>query len=72
MVSGAKVKEVTFYWSTEHGRCQDCGRPAAFRAPDAYGVGQEGPKLCSVCAATHAADGERITWIVDPLAEEES
>ena len=64
------IIEVIHHWSDEHGACYDCGNPAAFYAPDMYGE-TEGPrkenKLCSVCAANHAAtDGERIVWLTDP------
>ena len=53
---------VVFQWSREHGECSECGLPAAFRS---------GPrKLCAVCAASYAADGERIARI-SPENEEE-
>lgn len=61
--------EVTFQWHTLHGSCYDCGCPAAFLAPDRYGVGKpvtDDNKLCCVCAANAAVDGERIERI-EPL-----
>ena len=54
------VQAFTFLWSRNHGDCYDCGRPAAFRATEAYGRQIEGPILCAVCAANYAADGELI------------
>lgn len=51
---------VVFHWSTKHGPCYDCGLPAAFLAPKAYGEDGAGQKLCAVCAANGAADGEQI------------
>lgn len=59
-------------WSENHGQCYDCGLPAAFRVPDAYGNAWErgkdetlGPEhlRCAVCAANAAVMGERITRI---------
>lgn len=55
-----ETETVTLVWSTRHGRCYDCGLPAAYRAelypnlPDAW------ENLCSICAAHHAANGEKI------------
>jgi hypothetical protein len=49
---------VCFRWSTEHGRCAECGRPAAFRV---LGLAdREQAKRCAVCAANAAVDGERV------------
>lgn len=60
------TEEVTFHWSTEHGKCHECGLPAAFFAPELYGktedVNSEN-KLCAVCAANASVDGERIERI---------
>jgi len=47
---------VVFEWSTEHGECYDCGCPAAYTTDPIT-------KLCAVCAAQHAADGETIVWL---------
>lgn len=57
--------EVTFEWSADHGRCYDCGLPAAFLDVDCYGPGRH-EKHCAVCAANHAADGSTIRRI-EPL-----
>lgn len=79
----APEEEVTFTWSTRAGRCYDCGRPAAFlrgtylRQPH---DSDETTKLCAVCAANAAADGEPITRIdfarfnapVNSVAQEET
>ena len=57
---------VVHFWSDEHGYCRECGNPAAFLVPDAYGdvpIGDE-HKRCAVCAANAAADGELVTRIV--------
>lgn len=55
------VEKVEFKWSTLHGRCYECGLPAAFylRASDTGAV-EDYQKLCAVCAADLAADGETI------------
>lgn len=42
---------VTFSWEDVHGRCDDCGLPAAFK-----GIGNTDAILCAICAANHAAD----------------
>jgi hypothetical protein len=53
-------------WHNDHGPCYECGLPAAFAVPDAYGRRDaEEPftakhKRCAVCAANDAVDGERI------------
>jgi hypothetical protein len=61
------TEAVLFHWSTEHGTCYECGLPAAFYLPDAYGMDSEGPtevnKRCAVCAANDAAEGERVARI---------
>jgi hypothetical protein len=56
---------VTFYWSTKHGRCYDCGLPAAFFTVSNKGDKEITPeqKLCAVCAANHACEGEVINRI---------
>jgi len=46
---------VVFQWSRNHGDCEDCGLPAAFAG--------ESRKMCAVCAAHAAAEGETITRI---------
>jgi hypothetical protein len=71
MVRGADALEtVIFQWSTSNGKCYECGLPAWYRVPDAYGPDsdQEHPKhlRCSVCAAGDAAHGERIVWLGTP------
>lgn len=53
------IEVVTFFWSNEHGRCTDCGLPAAFLIPYRYGSGKP-DRLCAVCAANAAADGARV------------
>jgi hypothetical protein len=66
----ADTETIVFHWSRRHGDCLDCGRPAAFVSTDAYGPDStDHPKLCSVCAATHAADGEMVAWIANPYDE---
>ena len=58
------LRTVVFSWSTKHGDCVECGRPAAYLAPGMYGPTGEGGRLCSVCAAQAAAvDGERIVYL---------
>uniref|UniRef100_UPI003F497206 hypothetical protein n=1 Tax=Pseudonocardia sp. CA-138482 TaxID=3240023 RepID=UPI003F497206 len=54
----ARSVTVRFTWSTEHGRCQDCGLPAAY-------VNEIGDRLCSVDAAYQAAHGGSITYLFD-------
>lgn len=58
---------VVFQWSTKHGPCHDCGLPAAYVQPNAYGPKStaEPPKLCAVCAADVAAGGAEILRIED-------
>ncbi len=65
-----KAKEgceiVIFQWSTHNGVCFDCGLPAAFRLTGhkAYlSKDWAAWKLCAVCAANAACDGERIERI---------
>jgi hypothetical protein len=65
--------KVEFEWSDEKGACYDCGRPAAYTVPDAYGVGKPiGPEhlRCSVCAAHDAANGERLVYLFEHDFEE--
>lgn len=62
---------VTLKWSDEYGHCYDCGLPAAFTRESAGviqrdGVADESGKLCAVCAANAACDGEHITRLDDP------
>lgn len=54
----SRLVRVVFHWDPRHGPCHDCDLPAAFRLGDA-----SGEKLCAVCAANHAADGQRIIRI---------
>lgn len=57
---------VSFHWDDRFGPCYDCGRPAAYEAPDIYGKDKpvsQANRFCGVCAAIHAADGERIIWL---------
>lgn len=61
---GQEVVLVTFHWSTKHGKCDECGLPAAFLSKDAYGPGKD-MKLDAVCAANAATEGAIITRI-DP------
>lgn len=59
---------VVLRWSPKHGPCYDCGLPAAFLLPDAYGGGKpiaDHHKRCAICAANAAVGGERVTRI-DP------
>jgi hypothetical protein len=71
----AEKEKVTFAWSLEHGRCYDCGIPAAFYLPRAYvrKGDPEGPtdfnKRCAICAANDAALGEQVRRI-DAFDEE--
>lgn len=61
------TEHVEFNWSVEHGRCYDCGLPAAFYMPDAYGKSEETPRMenlcCAVCAANAASEGDRVVRI---------
>ena len=58
---------VTREWTDEKGRCYECGDPAAFAVPDAYGPDHKLDEVnlrCAVCAANAAAyDGERIVGL---------
>ena len=62
------MEKVTFEWSTEKGRCYDCGLPAAYRLVH---IAVDGGDflLCSVDAAYHAAHGDEIEYLFE---EEES
>lgn len=52
------VIEIVLHWDDQHGPCYDCGLPAA------YELGGSVPqRLCSICAATHAAEGEQIIFL---------
>lgn len=60
--------DVRFKWNDKEGTCSDCGLPAAFAVPDAYGPNPSGTiaphmKRCSVCAANDAVEGERLVRI---------
>lgn len=60
----AKQPEVVvFHWTRDNGECYDCGLPAAFFTDASGGRSLIGVKLCAVCAANHAADGETISRI---------
>ena len=56
---------VVLQWARNHGDCQECGLPAAFYDTP-YKDGKQ-RKLCAVCAANSAVDGETIRRI-DPQA----
>jgi hypothetical protein len=58
-----QLEIVVFQWSRKHGECLDCGLPAAFISLN--GHGEPNARLCAVCAANAAADGETITRIVE-------
>jgi hypothetical protein len=58
------LRIVVFQWSAKHGECHECGLPAAF-IDRPYGDGEE-RRLCAVCAANSAAEGQAITRI-EPL-----
>jgi hypothetical protein len=67
-VRGTDLVPVLFHWSNRHGDCYQCGCPAHFYTPDAYGNDQpitDKHKRCAICAADDAVDGERVTRI-DP------
>lgn len=61
------IVEVTREWTDEKGTCYECGDPAAFVVPDAYGPDHklnEANLRCAICAANAAAyDGERIVGL---------
>lgn len=60
------VEIVTFAWSNEHGHCYECGLPAAFYLPTAYGQTEppnDTNKRCAVCATNAAVDGETVARI---------
>ena len=57
------LRIVVFQWSAQNGECQECGLPAAFYDTP-YGTDEQ-RKLCAVCAANSAADGETIRRIRD-------
>lgn len=54
-------------WTDEKGFCEECGDPAAFCVPDAYGPNHKLDNTnlrCAICAANAAAyDGERIVGL---------
>ena len=58
---------VTREWTDEKGTCEECGDPAAFVVPDAYGPDHKldaANLRCAICAANAAAyDGERIVGL---------
>lgn len=53
------TETVVLQWSTEKGACSDCGLPAAFRR--GQGPLRDDDKLCAICAANEAADGDVIS-----------
>lgn len=60
--------DVHFQWSDEYGECYECGLPAAYVVPDAYGPNQplsEYHKRCCRCAALDAADGLRVVRLFE-------
>ncbi len=63
------LKNITFIWDDQYGNCDDCSNPAAFYSTR---YGNKGPKgkLCAVCAANDAVDGETITRIEDEVITE--
>ena len=61
----AELETITFHWSRKYGDCQDCGLPAALLTPE-----DGARRYCSVCAAYHAAAGQKIEWIENPYDEE--
>jgi len=70
VLEGDGLELVTFEWSTEFDECYECGLPAAYVVPDAYGKTTLGVThlRCCRCAALAAADGERVVHI---FAEDE-
>jgi hypothetical protein len=50
------IIDVHFRWDDRHGPCYDCSRPAAF-------LNSTDQRLCGVCAANHAVDGDTIRRI---------
>lgn len=58
----AELETVVFHWSTEKGRCLDCGLPAAYRLVNMAHDGGDF-LLCSVDAAYHAAYGDKIEYL---------
>jgi hypothetical protein len=61
------IVSVVKMWTDEKGHCYECGDPAAFCAPDAYGPEHkldEANLRCAICAANAVAyDGERIVGL---------
>jgi len=67
--------DVNFKWSDEHGRCQDCGRPAAYKVLGMYqradrpGSENTFEKMCAVCAAYNvweSGNSYRLEYLFDP------
>lgn len=56
------IVKVEFEWDDRFGPCYDCGRPAAYEI-DEPKLSREARLRCSTCAATAAAEGERIVWL---------
>lgn len=65
---------ITATWDDRYGECYDCGWPAAFYLPDAYGVDGEPPKeynkRCAVCAANDACNDSTVRRIAEFFGED--
>ncbi len=61
--ANAPTRTLLHAWSTEYGECYDCGAPAAFLRGYRPSTVRLEARVCAVCAANSAADGERITRI---------
>lgn len=61
------VITITRHWTDEMGRCYECGDPAAFCVPFAYGPKHKLDEVnlrCAICAANAAAyEGEIIVGL---------
>lgn len=72
------IVTVTFQWTDEKGTCYECGNPALYCLPDAYGPNHKLDHVnlrCPVCAASAAAEGERVVHLFpedyDSIADKE-
>lgn len=61
--------EVVFHWDDAHGKCYDCGKPAAFTSSEHESEPEN--KRCALCAANDAANGATIQWIDKAMLDEE-
>lgn len=61
--------EVVFHWDDAHGKCYDCGKPAAFTSSEHESEPEN--KRCALCAANDAANGASIQWIDKTMLDEE-